>query len=357
MTPPRARATAKDVAREVGVSTTTVSNAYWHPTRLSPALRTRILETATRLGYYADPTARGLRLRTTGAVGVLYCDALPFAFSDPAFSLFLRGVAQTLEEHGRTLALLSGGARQTASDDALRGAAVDGAIWYGPAADDPRLRELPARGLPLVLVDSEPVPGVPRVSVEDEAGAVAAAEHVFSLGHRRVAVLGIGDGVSPPARVEPAAIVRSPLRVIRTRGQGYAAAARRHRVAFSRLATWLVPSQFEHGRTVGLELLRQEPRPTAVLCMSDELALGVLAAARELGVAVPGELSVVGFDDVPASARSVPPLTTVAQDHVAKGRAAAELLLSTLGGEAPRAPRPLEATLTVRESTAPPAVP
>ncbi len=348
------RATAKDVARAVGVSVTTVSNAYWHPGRLGAALRTRILGVAERLGYTADPTARGLRLRTTGAVGVLYSDALPFAFSDRAFSEFLRGVTETLEAEGRTLTLLSGGAPQAAGGDALRSAAVDGVIWYGPARGDPRLRELPARALPLVVVDGDAPAGVPAVALDDEAGAAAAADHLLGLGHRRLAVLAIGDGALTPARVEPESLCRSPFRVIRARALGYAAAARRHGVTFSRLPAWLVPSRFELARMVGRELLRDSTRPTAALCMSDELALGVLAAARDVGVEVPEALSVVGFDDVAESGRSVPPLSTVAQDHARKGRTAAQALLEVLsGGAVPRASR-LTASLVIRGSTAPP---
>lgn len=353
MTPPRARATARDVAREVGVSTTTVSNAYWHPGRLTPALRTRIREAAERLGYTAHPIARGLRLGTTGAVGVLYSDALPFAFSDPAFSSFLRGVAEHLEAEDRTLALLSGGDPRGGTEDALRGAAVDGAIWYGPAAEDPRVAELSARGLPLVLVDADPAGALVRVCVDDEGGGAAAAEHLFALGHRRLAVLGIGAEDRPSAPVGLAALARSRYRVLRDRARGYAAVARRHGLPASKIAAWLAPSRFEAARAVGVALLRAADRPTGVLCMSDELALGVLAAARELGIDVPRSLSVVGFDSVPEGARSVPPLTTVAQDHAAKGRAAAELLLAALAGRPRSASVELPTRLEIRGSSGP----
>lgn len=342
---------ARDVAREVGVSATTVSNAYWHPGRLTPALRRRILETAERLGYVAHPTARGLRLGTTGAIGVLYSDSLPFAFSDPAFSLFLRGVADRLEAAERTLALLSGGDPRAGKGDALRGAAVDGAIWYGPPAGDPRLSELPARGLPLVLVDADPAGKLARVCVDDEGGGAAAAEHLFALGHRRVAVLGIGPEARPAAALDLAAFARSPYRVLRARAQGYGAVARRHGIPIASVAAWLAPSRFDAARAVGLALLRSPDRPTGVLCMSDELALGVLAAARELGIDVPRSLSVVGFDAVPEGARSVPPLTSVAQDHAAKGRAAAELLLASLAGRAGGGSVQLPTRLEVRGSS------
>ena len=97
-----------------------------------------------------------------------------------------------------------------------------------------------------------------------------------------------------------------------------------------------------------------DPRPTALLAISDQLAFGAIEAAREMGLSVPGDLSVVGFDDVPEAARSNPPLTTVHQDHVEKGLLAGRLLVARLGGEEPEAPNTLRTRLVVRESTAPP---
>jgi DNA-binding LacI/PurR family transcriptional regulator len=97
-----------------------------------------------------------------------------------------------------------------------------------------------------------------------------------------------------------------------------------------------------------------DPRPTALLAISDQLAFGAVEAAREMGLDVPGDLSVVGFDDVPEAARSNPPLTTVHQDHVQKGLLAGRLLVARLEGEEPQSPRTLPTTLVVRESTAPP---
>jgi DNA-binding LacI/PurR family transcriptional regulator len=345
----------KDVAHHVGTSTTTISNAFHHPERLSPGLRERILETAERLGYRADPTARGLRLQSTGAIGVLYTESLPFAFSDPAFSVFLRGVAEVLEAEGRTLQLLSGAPSLPGAQDALGNAAVDGAIWYGPVERDPRLRGLTHRRPPVVLVDADPVEGLVTVDVDDEVGAAAIAHHLFGLGHREVALVVMrGARGAPPSRVDPGTLHRSESRVIRARAAGYASAARRHRVAWSSLATWAAHSQFEEGRSVGLDILRAPQRPTAILCMSDQLALGVLAAAREVGVEVPRELSVVGFDGVPESARSAPPLTTVTQDHSTKGRLAAEALLAILKGGPGGPTRHVRTVLTLRGSTAPP---
>jgi DNA-binding LacI/PurR family transcriptional regulator len=97
-----------------------------------------------------------------------------------------------------------------------------------------------------------------------------------------------------------------------------------------------------------------DPRPTALLATSDQLAFGAIEAAMEMGLSMPGDLSVVGFDDVPEAARSVPPLTTVHQDHVQKGLLAGRLLVARLGGEEPAAPKTLQTRLVVRESTAPP---
>jgi DNA-binding LacI/PurR family transcriptional regulator len=354
--PPAPRATLKDVARSLGIAPSTISNAYHHPERLSAALRARVMETAGRLGYHPNPTAQGLRMRTTGMVAVLYRDALAFAFTDPAFSMFLAGVAETIQRPGLRLALLSGdGAEGPATD--LRNAAIDGMIWYAPAHADPRIAQLAQRQLPSVLVDAAPSRGLPVVSVDDGRGAEAIADHLFALGHRRVAVVALPTDLDRGAGPVPLeALERSAFRAIRARCAGYAAAARRRGVAWEDAASaWSCAySRVEDGRTAGRGLLAGPRPPTAVLCQSDQLALGVLAAARELGVRVPEDLSVVGFDDVPEAARTVPPLTTVRQAHDEKGRLATRLLLDRLAGRRAPAETVLPTELVVRGSAASP---
>lgn len=353
--PPAPRANLRDLARSLGVSPATISNAYHHPERLSAELRARVFETADRLGYHPNPTASGLRMRTTGTVGVLYKDALPFAFTDPAFSLFLKGVAETIQGPGLRLLLLSGDSPPGHAAE-LRNAAIDGLVFYAPAQRDPRITQAARRHLPAVLVDSEPLPGMPVVTIDDEAGADAEAAHLFELGHRRLAVLGMPyalDNPTGPAPIE--ALERSAFRAIRARCAGYARAARRLGVPWREtVSAWATDANgIEAGRVAGRAILSAPRPPTAVICLSDQLALGVLAAARELGVRVPEDVSVVGFDDVPEAARTTPPLTTVRQPHDEKGRVSTALLLDLLAGRRPPARKLLRTSLVVRGSSGP----
>ncbi|MFD0690347.1 LacI family DNA-binding transcriptional regulator [Actinomadura fibrosa] len=361
-------ATLRDVAAAVGVSHTTVSNAYHRPEKLSGALRERILRTARELGYPGpNPLAAGLATRRAGAVGVLFTEALSYAFTDPAAVLFLQGVAGTSELADVGLTLIpappeSPSAGEWASD-AVRRAVVDGFLAYSLSDDHPGVVAARARGLPLVVVDEpEPRPGdgVPFVYVDDRDGARQAAAHLAGLGHRRVAVLAdrlAADGRSGPA--DGARLGAVTYAVVRHRLAGYLDAL----PAGSRPpVVECGGNSAELGRAAALGLLAGPPeeRPTAILAITDRLAEGALAAARELGVAVPGELSVVGFDDLPPAAAAVPPLTTVRQPLVRKGEVAARMLLDLIAGAAPGAGGApervrLPAELVVRSTTAPPA--
>jgi DNA-binding LacI/PurR family transcriptional regulator len=232
---------------------------------------------------------------------------------------------------------------------------MDGALVYSCQTDSPARDWLLRRKLPLVFVDQDPVAGIPSVNVDDKGGAQAAAQHLVELGHRRVGILTTSvDG--------PVGVLRDPLTGARGHGPK------------QRLLGWLdalgaagieptvvqVPHNGEDEARDGAQLLlATAEQPTAVLCFSDLLARGVLHVADDLGLEVPRDLSVVGFDDSPLSRQARPALTTVQQDVVAKGRAAAAALTSAIerarSGVAGRARHVVLPTrLIVRESTAPP---
>jgi DNA-binding LacI/PurR family transcriptional regulator len=207
------------------------------------------------------------------------------------------------------------------------------------------------RGLPLVVLDGPARRGAALVRTDDRAGAAAAARHVVDLGHRDVAILGTPlragtDG--GPVTAEQA--LTSRYRVDRERHAGY------HEVlagAGIEPSVWQAAgiSRPAAARTATALLTGAAP-PTAVLCLSDELAAGVLDAARRLGLRVPEQLTVVGFDDTPTAASADPPLTTVRQDLAAKGRLASELATELRAGRHPHQPAPLPVTLVVRASSA-----
>ena len=353
----RKRVTLKEVAAEVGVSPATVSNAYNRPDQLSAGLREKVFEAARRLGYSGpDPAARSLRRRKVGAVGVLYSDRLSYAFADPAMVKFFEGVSIATEEAGLGMLLLPGSARQAREPEAVGNAVVDGFVVYCMADDDPLVGAALDRGLPVILVDHPGVRDVPFVGIDDEGAAATAARYLIGLGHRRLGVISFELTQEATGGV---ADLRNPDRATfwpsRARLRGYASA-----VAEAGLSAAAVPvyecaeNTVEWGRLGAGVLLDEETCPTALLCLSDQLAFGAMEAARERGLSVPGDLSIVGFDDVPEAARATPALTTVHQPHVEKGLLAGRMLVARLGDEEPPEVGLLPTYLVERGSTAPP---
>lgn len=352
-----AKVTLQSIADRLGVSRMTVSNAFSRPDQLSEALRERILDEAEALGYLGpDPSARSLARGTTGTIGVLWADKLRFSLSDEMTAAFLGAVADELAPDGLALTLLPA----VAGGDVVpvRDVAMDGAIAYSCPPDLPALRLLERRGLPLVYVDMLPKRGRAVITIDDRGGARRAAEHLLALGHRRIAV--VTSGLGPTAGVLPVTLaealaVRRPL-VIRERLSGW-----RDALDAAGVEALVVsqPGAFEDARPAIRQVLDRPDRPTALLCLTDVMAQNALGAAAQLGLAVPEDLSIVGFDDSPPAARMQPPLTTVAQDADAKGRAAAATLRQAMAGvRDPGAPRPgsrrLDVRLVVRGSTAAP---
>jgi DNA-binding LacI/PurR family transcriptional regulator len=355
------RATLKDVAAEVGVSSATVSNAYNRPEQLSEELRVRVMEAARRLGYAGpDPTARGLRRGRVGAIGVLYADRLSYAFADPAAVLFFEGISRVAEKAGLGLLLVPGSISGRHDPEAVRGAAVDGFVVYCMAEDDLMIGAVRERGLPAVFVDDPPKTAaagdLPIVRVDDEGGAQAAAEHLVGLGHRRIAVVTFELAPHPEGGLaDLRRQAQTSFRPTRLRLDGYKKVLGAAGVRWEDVTVYECPENVPaEGAVAARVLLSMEPRPTALLVTSDQLAFGIIEAAKDMGLVVPGDVSVVGFDDVPEAAGFNPPLTTVHQDHVEKGLLAGRLLVAGLGGEEPDAPKMLPTRLVVRESTAPP---
>jgi DNA-binding LacI/PurR family transcriptional regulator len=352
----RNRVTLTKIAGEVGVSAMTVSNAYNHPDRLSEALRDRILETAERLGYQGpDPVGRSLRRQRTDVVGVLYSNPLSYAFDDPAAVSFLGGLSSVTEEADLGLLLVpaAGGASKERDPRAAAQAAVDGFVIYSMSDEEPLLAAALQRWLPAVVVDQPRREGVPFVGVEDEGAARTAAEHLLDLGHERFAIVSFGlspdghQGIADSDRQE-----RTTFRVSRMRLRGYRAALEEAGLSWSG-----VPVYECQGSTRGLgylaveALFRSHQEPTAILASSDQLALGAIQWMTERRISVPQDVSVVGFDDIPAAASAEPPLTSVHQDHAEKGRLAGRILVAQLREEAAPSAELLATRLVVRDST------
>ena len=318
--------TLQTIADALGVSRTTVSNAYNRPDQLALELRERVLETAKGLGYAGpDPAARRLRSGLRGAIGMVFSDRLSYAFTDPGAVALLQGLTEATEAKGYELLLLPGmrGERQEAV--AVRDAVVGAFCLYCMPEGHPAVAAAYDRRLPVVIVD-EPrsdAPGGFFVGIDDREGARLAAAHVAALGHERAVIVAdrliddFTEGLASPER-----IARSNCKVSRERVAGYLAGLN----GANPVPVYEALSNFpDCGERAAAAVLALSPRPTAMLCSTDVLALGAINALREHGLDVPGDMSVTGFDDIPAAATAG--LTTIRQSLVQKGREAGRLLI------------------------------
>jgi DNA-binding LacI/PurR family transcriptional regulator len=349
MAPKQARRVRlRDVAERAGVSVGSASQAFGRPELVSEQVRERVLGAAKELGYAGpDPAARHLRTGRTGVLGLIFAERLGYQFTDPAAPAFLRGVARGMQKAPLGLLLLPDSRYRDEAARTVREAAVDGFIVYSAPRNDPRVEAALARRLPAVTVDQPRDTPTPFVGIDDRAAARAAAAHLRELGHERVGVLSFIRALDP----EGTLVLDMTHERLEGYKQGLGEAWDDDLVRICR------PNAPVPARRAALELLRQAEPPTAILAMSDVLAIGALQAADELGVSVPAALSLVGFDDSPAAALATPPLTTVAQPHEEKGRLATELLLDAIEHRAEPESRParviLPTELVVRKSTAP----
>jgi DNA-binding LacI/PurR family transcriptional regulator len=350
--PPR---TLDDLAKLLGVSRATVSNAFNRPDQLSAKLRERILATAKEAGYAGpDPTARALSRGERGAVGLVFTEQLSYAFSDPAAVHILEGIARACEqaETGLLLVPVSSDGDGSAIR-AINAAAVDALALYSLPDDDPAVEAALGRGIPTVMIDQPLLPGVPYVGHDDRSAARLALGHLLEIGHRRIGVLGYR--LTPQrhrGELDRRQQLAAGYRHTRTRLKGYEDALRTFDSSWDSLCFFESESNDPAGgAATTLELLRLDDPPTAILTDSDQLAIGALQAATESGLQVPSDLSVIGMDDVPAAAVVTPSLTTIRQPLVLKGEAAGRILLGERSGKR-KTVFPVD--LVARESTAPP---
>jgi DNA-binding LacI/PurR family transcriptional regulator len=332
----RRAATLATLAAEVGVSRTTVSNAYNRPDQLSPELRKRVLDAASRLGYSGpDPVARSLRTRRAGAVGLLLTEELSGAFTDPAAIGFLQGLARACERGGQGLHLIPADPERRDVAPVHR-AGVDGFVVYSVPADEPHLAAVLERRLPIVVCDQPRLDGVDHVGIDDRAAMREVTEHLLGLGHRRIGVLCTrlawdrNDGFAPAARRHDAR-----YHVQRARLAGIDEALTNAGIDASSVP---VVERFERtveqGRSAAAQLLDTDPGITAVVATSDVLALGALTEAAARDLRVPKDLSVTGFGGSPEAERAG--LTTLRVSMSGKGETAGELLATATERGRPR---------------------
>ncbi|MDR7419534.1 MAG: LacI family DNA-binding transcriptional regulator [Armatimonadota bacterium] len=325
--------TIRDVARRAGVSPATVSrvlNASSHP--VSEWGRRRVLTAARQLSYIPNLLARSLLTHETAAIGVLIPDV-----SNPYYAAVLRGVEDAIGPSGRTVILCNTDrdpAKQRLYLRALMERRVDGIIVAGGTFGRPEMA-ITGRALAVVMIGQHRV-RFPSVRVDNVAAAAVATEHLLNLGHRRIACL-----AGPSVSLTAADRVTGYRRALVAAGVPVDPALIRE-VGFTPTGT----------RESVRALFGATARPTALLAPNDQVAIGVIRALHELGLRVPADVSVVGFDDTPVASYTVPSLTTVAIPMHDLGRTAVELLVKVLEGRRAESVV-LPCALRIRESTAP----
>lgn len=323
------RPTLAAVARLAGVSPSTASLAFNGSGPVAEETRQRILRAASELGYDGpDPRARSLRRGRSGIVGVVLEETLRDAFRDPMNVVMLDGIADVTGPAGNSLLLLT---ETAATGSSLTDAPIDAVVLFGCSPNvDAKVGIVLRRGIPVVAIEGRPLPGVLDIGLDNREATRALAEHLRDLGHASVALVTLEldgsrtRGALTPARVD-AATTFTALERVRGAQEVYP--------GIGGVAT--LGSTIEEGRIAGHALLADPAtRPTAVIAQSDLLAAGVIRAASELGLEVPRDLSVVGFDGVRVDDPAASDLTTMVQPALEKGRAAGRGVLALLAGEA-----------------------
>lgn len=338
------RVTLREVAEEAGVSMMTVSNVMnGKAARVSAATRERVHRIAADMGYVPSASARSLASSSSKLIGLL----VPAADDDslmisPHHMAIAGHVERALRKSGYHL-LLRGIARLEEVTEALHSWSLDGAILLGFVDEQiDKLTKATAGPVPMVAIDSysrNRLTTGPRS--DDFVGARLAAAHLLSLGHREIVFAGPAFGRAG---------------VVHERFEGFRAAFAEAGVTWDPSLVEVVNTTHAEGVGCGSSLLRRHPCATAVFATADILAVGIMEGLAAAGAVIPRDVSVVGFDDLEFSEYVTPKLTTVAQDIGRKGATAVAMLVEAIEQRTrPRRPVTLDVSLTVRDSTAPPA--
>lgn len=321
-----------DVARTAGVSVATVSKVVNGRYGVARATVTRVQQVIEQLGYSASLGAQSLRSHRTNVLGILVAEFEPFSTE------LLKGASREVANTGYELLAYSGGARgadvgwERRSLARLSGTLIDGAVIVTPTVVETK------HGLNVVAVDPHTGPsGLPTVDSDNLGGAAAATAYLLRLGHRRIAFLG----------------GRQDLESARLREAGFRKAMADAGVPIDEELVRIGGYREETAAGPARDLLRHPRPPTAVFAANDLSAIVTMRVAQELGLRVPEDLSVIGFDDIPEAASASPPLTTIAQPLQRMGAEALRLLVDIIQGVERETHVRLPTELVERASCAP----
>lgn len=317
--------TLKDIAIQLGVSTATISNAFNRPDQLSPQRRDQILAKCKEIGYTGPSlTARSLRTGKTGVLGVLLANNLEYNFSDPVATEFLAGIAEALDQQHVNMLLLPSCAENYLNTQV--DSIPDSFIIYGKPMDDGIVQRLTQRNKPIVTVDFN-LDDFPSIHVDNQQACYEIAQHVLSSASDRVLILGFRLQDSRSISIaDPTQLYSAHESISRLRLEGYKQALLENNIQLKNKHIWQIHQLDDHALELVLRgALTDKKPPTVLLCMSDRIAISALKVARNLGIDVPNNLKIVGFDGIKQAKEHG--LTTIEQPSAEKGRLAAQMAL------------------------------
>lgn len=327
----------EDVARAAGVSTATVSRCLNTPERVVEETRKRVLAVVREMGYAPNFGARALAARRTNTIGAI----IP-TMENAIFARGLQAFQEELARHELTLLVASSSYRPDLEEEqihTLLARGTDALLLIGFERPASVYRYLEQRGVPYVISWAYRPDGTrPSIGFDNRDAMKSLTRRVLALGHRRLAVITAPQATNDRARdrvagvlaaVDEAGMDRDQVRIVET------------------------PYSVENGADAMRTLLQADPRPTAVICGNDVLAVGAIGMARSLGLRVPEDVSVTGFDDIEIARIVSPPLTTVHVPHREMGTKAARLVAGLLSGETPAQGTELATSIVERESLGP----
>ena len=333
-------ATMKDVAQLAGVSTATVSRALMNPEKVSVSTRKRVEAAVLEAGYSPNTLARNLRRNESKTIITIVPD-----ICDPYFAEIIRGIEDAAVENDYLVLLGDSGQqkkRESSFVNLVFTKQADGMLLLGTDhpfdVSKPEQKNLP----PMVMAcEFAPELELPTVHIDNLTSAFEAVNYLAQLGHKRIAQ------ISGPTTAT----------LCKFRQQGYQQALRRAGVSMNPAYSTVGDFTFEAGAQAVRQLLALPEQPTAIFCHNDAMAIGAIQEAKKLGLRVPQDLSIVGFDDIQFAQYCDPPLTTISQPRYEIGRQAMLMMLDLLkGNDVQAGSRLLEAKLVVRGSTAPPRI-
>ena len=320
------RVTMAEIARLTGFSKATVSFAFNQPEKISRETCQKIMDAAKELDYLPDPIAQNLSRGRMNVIGFLLPQSIGTVLENPYTIDIMRGVGKVCEENGSTLSLIP--PLNSSLTEALKCAMVDGILSMGCTLDTNIRDIIRKRHIPVVSIDGNPVDGIVLVQTDDEKAAETQMKRALELGHRDFVIVSLGKNayLGKDEDLNDTASKRQ---------RGYRKALEEAGLRLEDQKIIIADPSFEQGEKAAERIFREGGKETCIICMADITAYGIMSKAYEMGIRIPEEYSLIGFDGIGHEGRGQLNLTTIVQAGYEKGLKAARELFSEIEGEEP----------------------